>query len=99
MKTQDDRMSRANGCWGTLWNGERLVASLTVPLYCCNYSNTSYCCKSVFLSRSVLSCMSILVRSLSFLSKRCSFRKGGLCKLVHCGRCLLGEGSNAYDGS
>ena len=87
---------------GTVFTLYRLQCDmliLSVPLYCCNYSNTSYLYNSVFLSWSVLSCMRIPARSLPLLSKRCSFSEGGLCELVHCGRCLFGEGSNAYDRS
>ena len=29
MAARGDRILRANGCWGTLWSEERLVASLT----------------------------------------------------------------------
>ena len=29
MAARGDKMSGANGCWGTLWSEERLVASLT----------------------------------------------------------------------
>ena len=87
---------------GTIFTLHRLqcgVLILSVYLYCCNNSNTSYLYNSVFLSRSVLSCMRIPARSLPLLLKRCAFREGGLCKFVHCGTCLFGEGSIAYDRS
>ena len=72
---------------------------LSVPLYCCNYSYASCLYTPVFFSRSVFLCMKISSRSLPLLSKRCYFRDGGLCELVHCGRCLVREDSNAYDPS
>ena len=78
---------------GTVFTLHRLQCGtlvLCVPLYCCNYSNTSYLYNSVFLSRSVLLCMRIPARSLPLISKRCSFREGDLSKLVHCNRCLFG---------
>ena len=83
---------------GTVFTLHRLQCGMlisSVPLYCCNYSNTSYLYNSVFLSRSVLSCVRIPARSLPLLSKRCSLREGGLCELVQCGRSLFGEGVNA----
>ena len=87
--------SRFVGTVVTLHRQQCGMPTLIVPLYCCNYSNTSYLYNSVFLSRYVLSCTRVPARSLPLLSKRCSFREGGLCELAHCGRCLFGEGSNA----
>ena len=62
-------------------------------------SNASY--SLVFLSQSVLSCMTIPARSLPCSRSRCcSFREGGLCKLVHSRQVFVrGEGSIACDRS
>ena len=82
---------------GTVFTLHRLQCGmlvLSVPLYYCNDSNTSNLYNFVFLSRYVLLCMRIPARSLSLLARRCSFREGNLFELVHCGRCLFGEGSN-----
>ena len=80
--------SREDPCFlGTIFTRHRLqcgVLILSVPLYCCNYSNTSYLYNSVFLSRSVLSCMSKLTRSL--LLSRNAVLSGGT---VYANSCIV----------
>ena len=74
---------------GTVFTLHRLQYSillLSVPLCCCRqYGNISYDFCTCFGNPRVAS------PTLETVSE------GGLCELVHCGRCLFGEGGIAYN--